>query len=56
MQSVIMLVCKLARSCMRRDALAVENAKITAAAANDSANAVAAAMTDVNTNADFVKD
>ena len=40
----------------RRDALAVENAKITAAAANDSANAVAAAMTDVNTNAEFVKD
>jgi hypothetical protein len=41
---------------VQRDALAVENAKITAAAANDSANAVAAAMTDVNTNAEFVKD
>ena len=40
----------------RRDALAVENAKITAAASDESTNTVAAAMTDVNTNADFVKD
>ena len=39
----------------QRDALAVENAKITAAAADEDKNKVAATMVDAN-SADFVKE
>ena len=39
----------------QRDALAVENAKITAAAATEDKNKVASAMVDAN-SADFVKE
>lgn len=38
----------------QRDALAVENAKITAAAADEDTNSVASTMVEVNTGADFV--
>lgn len=38
----------------QRDALAVENAKITAAAADEDTNAVASTMVEANSGADFV--
>ncbi len=40
----------------QRDALAVENAKITAAAADEDTNAVASSMVEANSSADFVKE
>ena len=40
----------------QRDALAVENAKITAAAADEGTNTVASAMVDANSYADFVSE
>jgi hypothetical protein len=39
-----------------RDALAVENAKITAAAADERTNTVASTMVDANSNAEFVSE
>lgn len=40
----------------QRDALAVENAKITAAAASEDSNAVASSMVNVNSVADYVEE
>jgi hypothetical protein len=40
----------------QRDALAVENAKITAAAADEDTNKVASTMVDANSNAEFVSE
>ena len=40
----------------RRDALTVENAKITAAAANDSTNEVATTMVDTNKYPDYARE
>ena len=40
----------------QRDALAVENAKITAAAADEGTNAVASTMVEANSGADFVSE